>query len=169
MKKVLIFLADGFEEVEGLTPVDLLRRGGLDVTMVSIMGRRTVTGRSHIPVEADCLFETCRVDEADALVLPGGMPGVTYLREHQGLAEALKDAVGKGKLICAICAGPTVLGGLGLLKGQKATCYPGCEIITSRGAGTAIPFSLKIIERLTDRENAARVAQSIVFCERVDS
>ena len=151
MKKVLIFLADGFEEVEGLTPVDLLRRGGLDVTTVSIMGRRAVTGRSHIPV------------------------------------EALKDAVGKGKLICAICAGPTVLGGLGLLKGQKATCYPGCEsgldgaelstdevvesgsFITSRGAGTAIPFSLKIIERLTDRENAARVAQSIVFCDRVDS
>ena len=83
MKKVLIFLADGFEEIEGLTPADLLRRGGLEVTTVSIMGRRTVTGRSRIPVEADCLFETCRIDEADALVLPGGMPGVTYLSEHQ--------------------------------------------------------------------------------------
>ena len=187
MKKVLIFLADGFEEIEGLTPADLLRRGGLEVTTVSIMGRRTVTGRSRIPVEADCLFETCRIDEADALGLPGGMPGVTYLSEHQGLAEALKEAAKKGKLVCAICAGPTVLGGLGLLKGQKATCYPGCEsgltgadlstdevvesgsFITSRGAGTAIPFSLKIIERLTDRGNSARVAQSIVFCDRVDS
>ena len=181
MKKAYVFMADGFEEGECLVTADLMRRGGIDAVLVSVTGKYEVTGRSNVTVRADRLLRECDLTDADALVVPGGQPGVTNLKAHRGVSEALKAAEAQGKLICAVCAGPTVLGELGLLKGKKAACYPGCEdglkgadviyeevvkdgnFITSRGLGTTIPFALKIVESLTDSENAGKVASGIVF------
>lgn len=182
MSKTYVFLADGFEEIEGLMVVDLLRRGGIHVTTVSIMGRPQVTGRSDIEVKADCLFEeVTSFADGDMLVLPGGMPGTRYLEEYDPLRKLIASYCGKGKKIAAICAAPTVFGKMGLLKGKKATCYPGMEqllldaecseeevvadgnITTSRGLGTALVFSLKLIEQLEGPQRAQKVAESVVF------
>ena len=119
MKKVVVFLADGFEEVEGLTVVDLLRRAGAVVETVSVMGKLQIDGAHGIPVEADELFEKAFFDDAELLVLPGGMPGTLHLKEHKGLADLLCKFNEKGKRIAAICAAPTVFGALGLLKESK--------------------------------------------------
>lgn len=130
MKKVsYVFLADGFEEVEALTPVDVLRRGECTVVTVSVTGRREVTGSHGIPVVADALFEDLSFDDAQWLILPGGMPGAKSLYEFEPLQELLKkQAASKDGRIAAICASPgVVLGQLGLLKGETATCYPGFE------------------------------------------
>lgn len=180
MSLVYVFCADGFEEVEGLTAVDLLRRAGLDVKMVSIMGRKTVTGSHNIKVETDMLFEDLK-EEAELLVLPGGLPGTDYLKEHGGLSELLKKQYGEGRWIAAICAAPSVFAGLGFLKGRKATSYPGCvddslcgeyveesvavdgNVITSRGVGTAISFALKLIEVLKSKKEADEIAASILY------
>ena len=183
MKKVIVFLADGFEEVEGLTVVDLLRRAGAEVQMVSSMGRLQITGARGIRVEADELFEKAVYEDADLLVLPGGMPGTLHLKEHQGLAQLLREFDGKEKRIAAICAAPTVFGSLGILKDREACCYPGMEdqleckeakytafvtdghITTSRGVGTAIPFALELIRLLFSGEKAKEIADSIVYKE----
>ena len=180
MRSVYVFFADGFEEVEGLTAVDLLRRAGVDVKMVSIMGRLQITGAHNISVNTDILIEDIK-EEADMLVLPGGMPGTNYLREHEGLAELLKKQYKDGKWVAAICAAPSVLGGLGLLKDKKATSYPGClegilvgeyreeavvvddNVITSRGVGTAIAFALSLIEVLAGKAKSEEVAASIIY------
>ena len=180
MRSVYVFCADGFEEVEGLTAVDLLRRAGVSVTMVSIMGRTKITGARNISVNTDILIEDIK-EEADMLVLPGGMPGTNYLRDHEGLAELLKMQYEAGKWVAAICAAPSVFGGLGFLKDRKATSYPGCldgipvgeyteepvavdgNVVTSRGVGTAIAFALKLIEVLISKEKADEIAASIVY------
>ena len=180
MAKVCIFLADGFEEVEGLTVVDLLRRAGEEVVMVSVTGSMNLTGAHGIGIRADALFEEADCEEADMLVLPGGMPGTLHLAEHKGLGELLKKADAEGKKLAAICAAPGVLGGLGLLKGKRATCYPGCEenlkgaeiftdpvvrdgnITTSRGVGTAILFALELIAQLEGEVKARTIKKSIV-------
>ena len=181
MKKVVVFLADGFEEVEGLTVVDLLRRAGAVVETVSVMGKLQIDGAHGIQVEADELFEKAFFDDAELLVLPGGMPGTLHLKEHKGLADLLCKFNEKGKRIAAICAAPTVLGNLGLLKGKRITCYPGVEteiqgavmlrtqvavdgnIITSRGVGTAIAFALKLIEVLVGEDKSREIAEAIVY------
>lgn len=181
MKKAYIFLADGFEEVEGLTVVDLLRRAGIDTIMVSITEKNSITGAHNIQIIADCIFEYTDFREGDAVILPGGMPGTTHLMNHEGLRSLLKSYDEKGKLVAAICAAPTVLGAAGLLKGKKATCYPGMEnklvdaefveervvqdgnIITSRGVGTAIPFALSLISVLINNETAEKLKKSIVY------
>lgn len=182
MSKAYVFLADGFEEIEALMVVDLLRRGGIDVICASIMGRRQVTGRSAIEVTADCLFEEINSGmDGDLLVLPGGMPGTRYLEEYEPLRSLIAAYFSSGKKIAAICAAPTVFGKMGLLKGRKATCYPGMEdqligaerseeevvvdgnITTSRGLGTALPFALKLIEQLEGTQKAQKVAESVVF------
>ncbi|UWP60592.1 DJ-1 family glyoxalase III [Ruminococcus gauvreauii] len=181
MAKVYMFLADGFEEVEGLTVVDLLRRAEIEVVMTSIMGRQEVTGTNGITVKADRLFEDVNVSDADMLVLPGGQPGTTNLGAHKPLAELLLKWNSEGGRLAAICAAPTVFGGLGLLKGKKATCYPGCEggldgahtteervvtdgnITTSRGVGTAIAFGLELIAILVNKETADKIKTSIVY------
>ncbi len=181
MKKVFIFFADGFEEVEGLTAVDLLRRAGINIKTVSISKDRTVTGSHGIPITADGLFEDWNFREADGLLLPGGMPGTKNLGQHSGLAALLKEKFEEGRLIGAICAAPSILGGLGILKGLKATCYPGFEqmlsgaeaveddvaedknVITSRGAGTAIAFSLAVIKWLDGEEKADSIKESILY------
>ena len=125
MSKVNVYLADGFEEVEGLTVVDLLRRAGIETDMVSIMGRKEITGARKIPVLADKLFE--EQDDPDVIVLPGGMPGTLHLKAHEGLADLIRKADKEGKLLAAICAAPTIYGEMGLLEGKNATCYPGME------------------------------------------
>lgn len=181
MAKVFIFLADGFEEIEALTVVDLLRRAGIDISMVSISGNLQVTGSHQIPVTADLLFDEADYDMADLLVLPGGMPGTSHLMEHEGLDKLLRTFHTKKKNMAAICAAPSVLGSKGILAGKSATCYPGFEskltdskvvdqdvvvdqnVVTSKGLGTAIDFSLAIIKKLVDEDTAKRIASEIMY------
>jgi 4-methyl-5(b-hydroxyethyl)-thiazole monophosphate biosynthesis len=181
MAKVYIFLADGYEEIEGLTVVDLLRRANIDITMVSITGNRNVTGSHRISTAADVLFEDVDFADADMLVLPGGMPGTNNLLEHSGLDLLLKEFHAKGKPLAAICAAPRVLGMKELLIGKKATCYPGNEaallgaqvvnaavvtdgnITTSKGMGTAIDFSLSLIRSIKGEDEAAKIASAIQY------
>ncbi len=180
MKKVYLFLAYGFEEVEALTTVDLLRRAGAEVITVSVSSSNAVTGSHKIPVITDIKIDESSFDDADAIVLPGGLPGVDNLKACAKLSEIIKKNYEAGKYICAICAAPMVLGGLGLLKGRKATSYPGCEaaldgailsedrvcvdgnVITSRGVGTAIDFASEIIKVLEGSEKAAEVRKNIL-------
>ncbi len=180
-KKVCVFLADGFEEIEGLTVVDLLRRAGITVTTASITGHKTIHGAHGIDVQADVLIEEVDMSAQEMLVLPGGMPGTLHLGEHTGVCKAVKAFHKEGKYIAAICAAPTVFGNLGLLNGRKATCYPSMaeklicgeymtdsvvvsdHIITSRGMGTAIDFSLKLIELLKGVDVANNIGTSIVY------
>ena len=181
MKKVVVFLADGFEEVEGLTVVDLLRRAGAVVETVSVMGKLQIDGAHGIQVEADELFEKAFFDDAELLVLPGGMPGTLHLKEHKGLADLLCKFNEKGKRIAAICAAPTVFGALGLLKKKAACCYPGMEeqlnckeakfcsfvtdgnITTSRGMGTSILLGLELVKLLKDEETSKKLAEAIMM------
>jgi 4-methyl-5(b-hydroxyethyl)-thiazole monophosphate biosynthesis len=165
MDKVYVFLADGFETVEALAPVDVMRRAGLQVTTVSIMGRSNVVSAQNVTVVADVLFEDVVFDDASALVLPGGGVGTDNLSAHEPLRALLVDACSRGMLVAAICAAPMVFGRIGILKGKKATCYPGCEgdlfdaeytaaaveqdgnIITACGPGASFDFGFAIIER----------------------
>lgn len=178
---VYVFLADGFEEIEGLTVVDLLRRAGIEVRTVSVEAGREICGSHGIKLLADTLFAENDYEDAELLVLPGGMPGTLHLKAHAGLAELLKRHCAAGRKAAAICAAPSVLGELGLLNGKKAVCYPGFEdsllgaevlfdkvvkdgnITTSRGMGTAIDFALSLIEQLIDAEMRGKVTKSILF------
>ncbi len=180
MKKVIIFLAEGFEEIEALTPVDVLRRAGIDVKTVSISNHLQVTGARQITVLADKLFEEVTFQDIDLIVLPGGMPGAANLNKHHALKELLVRFSNQNKLIGAICAAPMVLGELDLLHGKTATCYPGFEshlkgaqvtsqpvetdgnIITGRGVGAALAFSLRLVELLTDEATAEDLALKMV-------
>ena len=180
-KKICVFLADGFEEIEGLTVVDLLRRVGAGVSAVSITKNLKIHGAHGIDVMADILFEDMEFEDADMLVLPGGLPGTTNLQEHAGLRELLKRFYKEEKYIAAICAAPRIFGEMGFLQGRKAISYPAMEgeligaeieraplvvdghVITSRGMGTAIDFSLKLIELLFDGETAVKTGESIIY------
>lgn len=181
MARVCVFLADGFEEIEGLTVVDLLRRAGQEVCTVSIMGRLEINGSHGIRLYADALYEQMEFSKEDLLVLPGGLRGMQNLAAHEPLAELLRGHHAQNGRIAAICAAPSVLGQLGLLEGKKAVCYPGFEekltgaecktepfvtdgnITTSRGVGTAIPFALELISLLCGAKEAAAIGESIVF------
>ena len=183
MSLVYMFIADGFEEVEGLTSVDLLRRAGIEVKMVSVMGRKNIEGAHGIRLETDLLLEDLEDSGplADMMVLPGGLPGTNYLRESALLAGLLKAQYAAGRYVAAICAAPSVLAGLSFLKGRRATSYPGClddyevgeycqepvvtdgHVITSRGVGTAIPFALTLIEKLEGAGKADQIASSILY------
>ena len=178
---VYIFLAEGFEEIEALTVVDMLRRAKIGIAMVSITRNNMVTGAHKIKIVTDILFEDSEYGDAEMFILPGGMPGTTNLMQHDGLGKLLVQAGKKGKNLAAICAAPRVLGSKGLLKGKNATCYPGTEdisfgakyldadviadgnVITSRGMGTAIDFSLSLITRLKNKEEAIKVAEAIQY------
>src|SRR5699024_7211137 len=127
MKKVYVFLADGFEEIEGLTVVDVLRRAGADTETVSVMGRKEIRGAHEIQILADSLFEDVDFSDARLLVLPGGMPGTLNLKAHTGLADLLRHFDREEKYIAAICAAPSILSGLGMLKERKACAYPSFE------------------------------------------
>ena len=180
MKKVYVFLAEGFEEMEVVTPVDLLRRVGVDAKLVSVTGKKTVTGAHGVAYQADLLFEEIEPN-ADMLILPGGMPGTTNLQAHAGLAKLLLAQHQAHKWVCAICAAPMILGALGIVKDRHAAIYPGMEahligatpltdavvvdgnVVTSRAPGTAIPFALTLAKLLTDEKTAAALTEDIVF------
>ena len=176
-----VFFAEGFEELEALSPVDILRRGGITVTMVSVTGKLQVKGANGISVIADKLFEQCTYDNASLLLIPGGMPGTTNLEAHGKLKEAIAEHVSKGKLMAAICAAPRILGKMGLLKGKNATCYPGNEqylegativpapvvvdgnIVTAKGVGCAVEFALALVKILKSENDAKNLAARIMF------
>ena len=165
MKTVFVFLADGFEEIEAITPVDVLKRAGLNVQTVSVMEEQTVIGAHGIPVVADKMFADIDLDNAEMLLLPGGLPGATNLDAHQGLSDMIMSFASEGKPLAAICAAPLVFGNRGLLQGKKATCYPGFEsylagaeytaalvetdgnFITAKGPGAAMDFAFAIVEK----------------------
>ena len=181
MKKIAIFFAEGYEEIEALTVVDLCRRAGIQVDMVSVTDSLQVTGAHGIPVVMDKTLEDVAFDSLDMLVLPGGMPGTRNLEQVPSLMEQVKAFAAAGKYIAAICAAPSVFGHLGLLEGKNACCYPGfeeeltganvtynrCEadgnIITSRGMGCAIDFSLKIIKKLENDDTASKIGRQIIY------
>ena len=181
MSRVCVFLADGFEEIEGLAVVDILRRAGIETEMVSVIGRKEILGAHGIRVEADSLFEEADAAGADMLVLPGGMPGTLNLKVHEGLLKLLKSFDSQGKYIAAICAAPSILAELGMLIGRKACSNPAFQdsledakvgrepavtdghITTGRGMGTAIPFALRLTALLAGEEKAEEVRASIVY------
>ncbi len=158
-----LLLAEGFEETEMIAPLDVLRRGGVLVKTVGVTGK-TVTGAHGVAIEADCLPEEVLVEEAEGVILPGGMPGTKNLQESQFVQGLIKGCAQKGGLLAAICAAPMVLGEQGLLKGKKAVCFPGFEeylkgarvedlpvvtdgnVITAKGAGAALAFGAAILD-----------------------
>lgn len=177
MKKAVVFLAPGFEEVEAMTPVDLLRRAGVDVVLAGL-GSREIKGAHGISVKTDTTAEEISPEEFDCVVLPGGMPGSVNLSESQYVNKTVTSLYEKGKLVAAICAAPAVvLGPLGILEGKRFTCYPGFEarvnqgefseervvhdgnLVTSRGPGTAMEFSLELIALLTDRSVSKKIKE----------
>ncbi len=182
-KRAYAFMANGMEEVECLAVVDMLVRGGIRVTKVSVEEEKTVTGAHGITVVADALFSEIDPAQADVLFLPGGMPGTLHLKAHEGLAAALLAAEGRGQRIAAICAAPIVLGGLGLMKGRRGTCYPGedleCQmtgytrvpegvvtdgyITTGRGVGFAIDLGLELVALLRGRDLSEQIRESIQY------
>ena len=178
---VYVLLGPGFEEVEAIAPVDLMRRAGIEVQTVGITGK-TVTGSHKIPVEADVLPENMDLESMDMIVLPGGLGGVASARASQAALDALRWGWEHDRFVAAICAGPTVLADLGIPDGKKATCFPGCEgqmgkadmvpgaaalrdgkLITGTSAGCAIPFALELIKALKGSEAADKVAKQIVI------
>lgn len=181
MKKVAVFFGEGYEEIEALTVVDICRRAGIEVDMVSITDKKSVTGSHKITVGMDLLFEEVDFAALDMIVLPGGMPGTKNLEAHAGLMEQVDAFYQEGKLIGAICAAPSIFGHRGMLKGRAACCYPGFEpdlagagvnmepvnmdanVITSRGMGTAMDFGLKIVEVLCGEETARDLSKKIIY------
>ena len=183
MQQVYVMLANGFEEIEALTVVDILRRGEVEVATVSITDEKFVTSSHGITVKADLCFLEMKEEEAKMIVLPGGMPGTKNLREKQELMELITKRYEKKQLLAAICAAPgLIFGELGMLEGRNATCYPAMAeymkganylkeekvvqdnfIITGCGMGGAIPFSLKILEVLKGKEVAEKVKQDILY------
>lgn len=179
--KVYTMLAEGFEEVEALAVIDVLMRAGMEVTMVSVMPELTVQGAHGIKVVADCLFDTCSFDECDMIFLPGGMPGTKNLDAHEGLKAQIRRFDGEQKWLAAICAAPSVFGGMGILDGKKAICFPGFEekltgaeitdervvldghIFTSKGMGTAIDLGLAIVSELVGTEASEEIAKTIQY------
>ena len=184
MKKASVFMADGMEETECLTIVDLLRRGGVAVTTFSVMSDKTVTGSHGVRIEADALFDAAAAADAELLFLPGGGDGVKHLYAHQDLCRLLVNfpAESKGaesKYLGAVCAGPSILGRLGLLKGKRATCYPGFEeqllgavctgegitvdgaVVTGIGLGFCVDLGLTLVALLCGREKSDAVKRQI--------
>jgi 4-methyl-5(b-hydroxyethyl)-thiazole monophosphate biosynthesis len=185
MAKVYVFLADGFEDVEALIPVDVLRRGGLDVVTVSAMDGSQVVESAHgVQIVADALAEDCDFSDADLLLLPGGMPGASNLYNNSMVRQALKEQAAANKRIAAICAAPAVvLGQMGLLDGRNATCYPGFEqmlgqrgarytgalvtidgnITTAEGPAAAFPFAYELLGQLADKNTADQIAEGMRY------
>jgi len=181
MKKVALFLANGFEEIEALGTVDILRRAGIPVQTVSITNEKSVTGAHRITVLADTTFPEANFSGVDVLVLPGGMPGAKNLNEQETLKKKVKEHAEKGKIVAAICAAPMVLGGLGLLEGKKATCYPGFEseligakvtgdnvsvdknIVTGKGPGLVFEFALELVETIAGAGTRKEVQEGLLI------
>lgn len=177
MAKAALFLIDGFEETEALATVDILRRGDVEVTTVSLTGKDMVNGKHDIPVRADALFEDAKDAPFDMLVVPGGTVDYT---KHEGLLDLVRRYDREGKKLAAICAAPAVFGKAGILQGRRAVCYPGMEswltgavigedivetdghITTSKGPATAVFFALKLLEILQGKEAAQKVGDAFL-------
>ncbi len=182
MALVIEFLANGFEEVEALAPVDILRRGGVEVITVSTNSTREVTSSHGVTILADtCWDDLTRLGEADMLLLPGGMPGSTNLRDNDKLIAALQAHYKAGKKVGAICAAPLVLAHAGLLEGRQATIYPGMDsylkgaqykealyvedgnIITGEGPAAVLPYAYRILSYFVGEEKANEVASGMIY------
>ena len=181
MKKVYVFLANGFEDIEAITTIEVLRRGGLNVQTVSINDTIAVVSAHNISVMADLCFGDADFSDAQLLVLPGGLPGADNLKAHSGLRELLVSHSAAGRHIGAICAAPIVLGNACLLDGKHATCYPGFEgalgnanavgegvvtdgnITTAKGPAFSLPFAYTLLQQLTDADTAQQVKDGMLY------
>lgn len=184
MAKVYVFLADGFEDVEALIPVDVLRRGGVEVVTVSTTEFPLVESAHGVNIEADIQFDQGDYSDADLLMLPGGMPGASNLFAHEGVCKAVLAQAAAGKKVSAICAAPAVvLAPLGVLEGKKATCYPGFEqalkdgdaqytgdlvtvdgnITTGEGPAAAFPYAYELLAQLVDKQTSDQIAEGMRF------
>ncbi len=177
--QVYLFLADGFEEMEAIVPIDILRRANIEIQTISISATKEVTGAHRIKIQADLLFTEVDFSTPKMLILPGGMPGTKNLDTHAGLKKLLTEQYERNGMIAAICAAPSILGKMGLLEGKEATCYPGFEdalhgvviskktivksrnIITAKGAGVALEFALQLVAELKGQSESERIAASI--------
>ncbi|KGN83499.1 DJ-1 family glyoxalase III [Porphyromonas sp. COT-290 OH860] len=180
-KNVYVFLAEGFEEIEAVATIDLLRRAGIATITVAVGNSLEVSGAHHITLRADKPLDEVDLSNADALVLPGGLPGVDNLNASEVLRSTLRQMYDSGRLVAAICAAPMILGQLGILNGKRATCYPSFEnhltgykaseqkvitdghVITACSAGVAIDFGLEIIKYLLGEQEAQLVADAIIY------
>lgn len=181
MKKIGIFMADGCEEIEGLAVVDVVRRAQFEIVMISISGKKEVTGNHDITFYTDAISSEVNYEELDGIVLPGGTQGTLNLGANETVNRVIREFAEKGKLVAAICAAPSVLGAAGILNGKNATCHSGFEdkltganvlednvvvdgnIITSRGMGTAIDFALAIADYFTDEKTVAHVREGMMY------
>ncbi len=178
---IYVFFADGFEEIEALTPVDVLRRAGLDVVTVGVTGK-SVTGSHGITVECDVCISEVAPRDIQAVVLPGGLPGTTNLEADNKVQEFIDIANNEGAIVGAICAAPSILGHKGLLDGKRATCYTGFEkelvgavttgepavrdgnIVTGRGAGAAFEFAFELLDAVTGSDEASKKLRAGMLC-----
>lgn len=178
--KVGVYLAEGFEEIEAVSIIDVLRRAEISVKVISVSGKLEVTGAHHIKLVADELIEDIQAEDFGMLILPGGMPGTTNLLACKILQKQVSDFNSQNKLLGAICAAPMVLGQWGILKNRQATCFPGFEkyltgasvsaeavvvsgnVVTGRGAGVALAFALKIVEILKGKSVSENLAQKML-------
>lgn len=181
MSSVVLFLADGFEEIEALSVVDVLRRGGIEIYTMSITNNKEVVGKSNIKVIADMTFDKNAAIESEMIIFPGGSVGMENLKNSKDVVDVLKYFSENKKNISAICASPSILGINGVLNGYKAICYPGLEkflydaeivdknvvcdrnIITSKGPGTTIDFALAILNKLKGAECADSVSKGLLW------
>lgn len=181
MSKVYAFVADGTEEVELLTVVDLLRRGKVDVEVITINKEPLVVSSHKVKIVADDVFEHINFDDGDALFIPGGVPGTPNLEAHEGLKKLIQKYYDEGKLVTAICAAPSILGHMNILNGRNATCFPGYEedlyganvtggkveqdgnVITAKGLGAAIDLGLQMLKVLVNEETSNTIGKKIQY------
>ena len=177
---VYIILGTGFEEIEAVAPVDILRRGGVELSFAAVGEKKLVSGAHGIVIEADVLFSETHPCGDDYIVIPGGMGGVNSIKGDKTAMDKIKAAAESGAKLAAICAGPSVLAELGLVEGQSITCYPGCEslmgganvdiaravvcdsVITGRAPGSAIDFGVALLSAIAGEETAANVRTALV-------
>jgi 4-methyl-5(b-hydroxyethyl)-thiazole monophosphate biosynthesis len=176
-----IIIADGFEEIEAIAVIDILRRAGINIKIISITGSNLIKGAHDFTIACDEFYENIDFKEGEMIVLPGGMPGTKNLLKHEGLGNILKEYSENGKWIAAICAAPIVLGKYGILDGKNATCYPGFEkdlgrakyvneevvvdgkVVTSKGPGTALEFGIKLVELTLGKDIAKKVREAMLI------
>jgi len=185
MPRVAVLLAEGFEEVEAVAIVDVLRRAGIDVVIAGLASGPVASAR-NVRIVPDAMIDAIKVEDFDMLVLPGGQPGANNLNEDDRVRDLILGFSGKGKLVGAICAAPIVLGSAGILAGKHATSYPSYKnnlggaryeekavvidgnVLTSRGAGTALCFGLAIVEKLMSREKARNIQEAMLMSDDCD-
>lgn len=183
MKKVIIFLATGFEEIEAITPIDILRRGGCEVVLAGLHSEM-VTGAHGITLKVDTVIADIKIENYDLLILPGGLPGAINLAESNKVCQDIRAMLETRRKVAAICAAPWILEASQVLNGRKFTCYPGCEnkinsgeftghdvevdgqLITSRGVGTALAFSFQLLEELGLTEEMITLRKATLMDKR---